>query len=270
MRREISVSLYGEVQKEVIEATLADDYGVAVTFRETTTICMERPVGSGQAVEFIGTETNPFLATVGLRVDPAGTNRAIEFRIEVELGSMPAAFFTAVEQTVMETLRQGLHGWEVSDCTVSMTHSGYWARQSHAHGTFDASMSSTAGDFRKLTPLVLVSALQQAGTRVEEPIHRFELEIPNPALGSALAALAQVRGVPLSTDVRESSYLVSGYIPAAQVHDLQLMLPGLSRGEGVLVSNFERYQQVQGSIPNRSRTDHNPLNRREYLLRVAR
>ena len=44
-RDEISVSLYGEVQKEVIQATLADDYGVAVTFRETTTICVERPVG---------------------------------------------------------------------------------------------------------------------------------------------------------------------------------------------------------------------------------
>ena len=32
------------------------------------------------------------------------------------------------------TLRQGLYGWEVPDCTVTMTHSGYWPRQSHAHG----------------------------------------------------------------------------------------------------------------------------------------
>src|SRR5581483_10580559 len=52
MRHEISVSLYGEVQKEVIEATLANDFGVGVTFRETTTIHIERLVGTGCAAEF--------------------------------------------------------------------------------------------------------------------------------------------------------------------------------------------------------------------------
>ena len=51
----------------------------------------------------------------------------------------------------------GLHGWRVTDCRVTMTHSGYWPRQSHAHATFDKSMSSTAGDFRALTPLVLLA-----------------------------------------------------------------------------------------------------------------
>ena len=49
VRQEISVSLYGEVQKEVIGATLAAEFGLDVTFRETTTICIERPVGTGSA-----------------------------------------------------------------------------------------------------------------------------------------------------------------------------------------------------------------------------
>jgi ribosomal protection tetracycline resistance protein len=131
-------------------------------------------------------------ATVGLRVDPAPVDSGVEFRLEVERGSMPPAFFTAVEQTVVETLRQGLHGWEVSDCIVTMTHSGYWARQSHSPGTFDASMSSTAGDFRNLTPLVLRTALQRARIRVHEPIHRFELEIPADTLGPTLSGVAQL------------------------------------------------------------------------------
>jgi ribosomal protection tetracycline resistance protein len=63
LRGELSVCLYGEVQKEVIEATLADEYGIAVSFRETTTICIERPAGGGAAFELIGTDSNPFLAT---------------------------------------------------------------------------------------------------------------------------------------------------------------------------------------------------------------
>ena len=68
---EISVSLYGEVQKEVIQATLAGDFGIDVAFRETTTVCIERPAGSGQAAELLGAPGNPFPATLGLRVDPA-------------------------------------------------------------------------------------------------------------------------------------------------------------------------------------------------------
>ena len=77
----------------------------------------------------------------------------------------------------------------VPDCTVTMTHSGYWPRQSSAHGVFDKSMSSTAGDFRRLTPLVLMAALRQAGTTVYEPLHRFELEFPADTLGAVLPAL---------------------------------------------------------------------------------
>ncbi len=43
-RRELLVSLYGEVQKEVIGATLAGDYGIEAEFSQTSTICIERPV----------------------------------------------------------------------------------------------------------------------------------------------------------------------------------------------------------------------------------
>src|SRR6266702_2759484 len=42
--RVLSVRLCGEVQKEVIQDTLANDYGVQVAFRDTTAICIERPV----------------------------------------------------------------------------------------------------------------------------------------------------------------------------------------------------------------------------------
>lgn len=160
MRGEVSVSLYGEVQKEVIQATLEDEFGIDVVFRETTPLCVERPVGTGAAVEFNKKDANPFLATVGLRVDAAPVGSGVSFRLEVELGSMPYAFLKAVEDTVQETLGQGVHGWQVTDCTVTMTHSGYSPRQSHAHQRFDKSMSSTGADFRGLTPLVLMDALR--------------------------------------------------------------------------------------------------------------
>ena len=269
VRGETHVSLYGEVQKEVIGATLATEHGVEATFRTTTVICRERVTGSGSAVELIGVAPNPFNATVGLRVDAAPAGSGVRFALEVELGSMPPAFFTAVEETVRATLGQGLEGWPVTDCLVTMTHSGYWPRQSHMHQKFDKSMSSTAGDFRNLTPLVLMEALRLAGTAVEEPVHRFDLEVPSDVLGQALKMLDHVRATPHETEVLGEVTRLRGEVPAECLHELQHRVPGLTSGLGDLVCSFDGYRRVVGRRPSRPRTDLDPLHRREYLLRVA-
>ena len=213
----------------------------------------------------MGEEINPFLATVGLRVEPAPVGSGVEFRLEVELGSIPLFVYKSVEEfrkatedTVRETLRQGIYGWEVTDCAVTMTHSGY------------TSPGSTARDFRLLTPLVLMSALRQAGMLVCEPIHRFHLEIPADTFGATVSTLARLRAIPQTQEARGPSYVLEGEIPAARVHELQQQLPALTRGEGVLEGAFDSYQPVRGEIPTRPRSDHNPLNRKEYLLRLAR
>ena len=266
LRGDDVVSLYGEVQKEVIEATLAEQYGIPVFFRATTTRCIERLAGCGEAYEVNKVAPNPFLATVGLRVEPAPPGAGVSFALAVEPGAMPPAFFKAVEETVRETLQQGLHGWSIPDCAVTMTRSGYSARQSHSHAVFDKSMSSTAGDFRNLTPLVLTAALRRAGTTVLEPIHAFTAEVPPDTVPAVLPVLAKLGGVPLAT----ATDRISGEIPAARVHDLVRALPGLTRGEGVLESAFDHYEPVRGPAPARARTDANPLDRKEYLLRVLR
>jgi hypothetical protein len=126
-----------------------EEFGVDVDFRGSTTICIERPVGTGEPVELIGKEPNPFLATVGLRVEPAPIGSGVDFRLAVELGSMPFAFIKTVEDTVRDTRGQGLRGREAD------------------------------------------------------------------AVGSVLPVLGRLPAVPGTPQVRGSSYLVEGDIPAA-------------------------------------------------------
>jgi ribosomal protection tetracycline resistance protein len=270
LRGELHMSLYGEVQKEVVQATLADEFGLDVRFRESTVLCVERLDGPGSAVEIMNKEPNPFLATVGLRVEPAPVGSGVSYGLDVELGSMPYAFMRAVEDTVRGTLHEGLYGWEIPDCKVTMTHSGYAPRQSHAHAIFDKSMSSTGADFRQLTPLVLMEALRRAGTTVHEPMHHFRLEIPAETFGAVLPVLSRMRAVPQAPVTKGDAYVLEGEIPAARVHGLEQQLPTLTGGEGVLECAFARYRPVVGEAPSRPRTDHDPLNRKEYLLRVVR
>jgi ribosomal protection tetracycline resistance protein len=70
--------------------------------------------------------------------------------------------------------------------------------------------------------------------------------------------------------LRGSAATLEGEVPAAHVHELQLELRAPTRGEGVLECLFDRYEPVRGAIPTRRRTDLDPLDRKGYLLRLAR
>ena len=253
---EVSLRLYGEVQKEIITETLARDFGVGVWFGPTRTVCIERPIGVGEAVEIIGTDGNPFYGTVGFRVEPGEAGGGV--RYERELGSLPPAFYRAIEETVYETLGQGVCGWEVVDCLVTLTHAGFW------------SPVSTAGDFRKLTRRVLLAALREAGTEVCEPVEALELEIPEetfaPVCGALLAARATIRD-----SVRDGSVSrVVCEMPTAELRGFEHQLPGLTHGDGGWESRFFGYVAVSGEPPVRKRMGPDPLNRAHYLAEVAR
>ena len=262
------------MQKEVIGATLANDYDLEVEFRETTPICIERPIGVGAAVELLPkarSPTTPFLAAIRLRIEPAVLGSGVRFGLDVKVGSIPThvyktveAFHEAMERTVLETLRQGIYGWEVTDCSVTMIDCDYHAPPRRWPGT-------TAYDFRLLTPLVLMGALKQAGTVVCEPIHRYHLEIPSDTFGATVSAMTRLRAFPQTQEIRGSSYyMLKGEVPAARVHELQQQLPALTRGEGLAECEFDSYQPVRSKAPTRPRTDYNPINRKEYLLHLMR
>ncbi|WP_188193720.1 elongation factor G [Nonomuraea sp. SYSU D8015] len=216
-----SVLLYGEVQKEVIGETLAREFGVEAVFEPSRPIYFERPSGTGEAVEEIRRHgPNPFMATVGLRVEPAAPGSGVGYRLEVDLGSLPHAFHRAIEESVRLALREGPHGWPVTDITVTLTRTGYDAP------------STVAADFRGRTPIVLAEALRRAGTTVYEPCHRFEAEIPLEAFSAVTGGLAALGGELDGAVRRDDTWVITGEIPAAVVHEFEQRLPGLSHGEG--------------------------------------
>jgi ribosomal protection tetracycline resistance protein len=268
-RQEIALSVYGEVQKEVIQATLANDFGIKARFNESTTICIERPIRTGEAVEILHAESNPFLATIGLRVDPAPPETGIQFHMQVDTRTVPLYVYKNAEnfkdnmdRYVRQALKEGLLGWQVTDCIVTMTRCGY----SSADGPPSTrGPLSTSADFRKLTPMVLMQALERAGTKACEPIVRASLDIPAPTQSRVMSALARLGATADAPLLRGEFSTIQAVLPAARVTDLVRQLPRLTSGEGVLESRFAGYQPVSGEPPARLRTTTNPLHRAEYL-----
>jgi ribosomal protection tetracycline resistance protein len=248
-----SLLLYGEVQREVIAATLAEAYGLDTEFLPSQLVHVERPRGVGTAAEAIG---RTFYAGVGVRVEPAGVGAGNSYRLEVELGGMPLPFHRAVEQTVAHALEQGPHGWPVVDTVVTLTYAAWWI------------VVSTAGEYRKLTPLVLAEALAAVGTGVYEPCHEFELEIPPDRLGPVTATLARL-GARIGATTPGPSWHLTGELPARTAPAFTAALPHLTGGLGTWSTRPRGDRLLTGTPPCRPRTDGNPYNRTEYLRHLS-
>ncbi|EJS69706.1 MULTISPECIES: elongation factor G [Bacillus] len=258
IHNKLYIRLFGEVQKEVIETTLFEKYNLQVTFSNTRVVCIEKPIGVGNSVEVMGEKANPFYATIGFKIERGELNSGITYKLGVELGSLPLAFHKAIEDTVFQTLKQGLYGWEVTDIIVTLTHTGY------------ASPVTTASDFRNLTPLVLMDALKQAETCVYEPVNAFELTVPERAISTAMYKLAAIPATFSEPIFNNDSYHLTGSLPVAKTDNFKRMLHSFTEGEGIFTTKSSGYKELKAPFPTRKRVDYNPLNRKDYLLHVLR
>ena len=251
----LSVSLYGRVQQEVIAETLARDYGVEVEFADATVVHVERPARSGESVEVLNTDTNPYHATVGLRIDPGPAGSGLRFRAAVHAHDVPLylyktheAFRHVIEQHVRQALVAGLRGWQVTDAVVTLTRIGYsnWDGPPSTRGPL-----STAVDYRKLTPIVVRQALRRAGTVVCEPLVEVRVEAPTATAGALQRELGRLGASTKGAWSTESFTTLEVVMAAARFHELQRQLPDLTGGEGVAEPRFSGYQPVRGRPPSR-------------------
>ena len=76
-------------------------------------------------------------------------------------------------------------------------------------------MSSVAADFRNLAPVVVAAALAKAGTRVCQPIERFELDLPDEAFGRSRRCSAGSGRSTLDTAAAGGYTRLVGHLPSA-------------------------------------------------------
>ncbi len=250
---EAAVSLHGEVQKEVIAALLRG----AVRRARPLPRAPPWSASSGSSGPALRRSTgsrsrgNPYLAGIGLRVEAAPVGHGVEFSPGIERGNLPPAFVAATEEGVRAALRQGLHGWAVTDCVVTMTESQYCPRQSRPHQKFDKSISSVAADFRHLAPVVLTAALAPgrhprlpAGRPVRARPARRGATAPVAALLGRLGARPRSRRRPAGLHPARRPPAV-GAVP-----DVAARLPDLTSGEGVLVTRLDHHAPVTDAPPS--------------------
>ena len=231
------MSIYGEVQKEVLATRLETEYGVAAEFLPTRTVHVERVAGVGEGYA----ETAMGNAQLGLRLSPAPVGTGLDYALGegVERGYLLPSFHVAVEEAIDRELAEGLHGWRLTDLTVRMS-----------HGRFSAPTPS-AGEYRPLVHLAFREALATAGTTVCAPVSSIELVVPAESLTAVLSMLVGYGASPEPVEVGPSRCLVAGTMPTSEVGVFERRLPDLTSGRGVLLTQPAGHVPVVGTPPSR-------------------
>ena len=206
------------------------------------------------------------MATLGLRIEPAPFGSGIAFRAEVEPRLIPLflfktgeAFTTQMEVYVREALAEGLAGWQVTDCIVTMTDCGY------------AAPNTSAADYRRLTQLVLMTALgasRHVGLRAALGPRPRDADVDRPwrPVGARAARRTGHRAV--LGERADAGRRRSCRSPASG--RCSTSCPGLSMGEGILESRPGGYQPIGTDPPRRERSTPSPLDRDAWLASLAR
>ncbi|MCD2345883.1 TetM/TetW/TetO/TetS family tetracycline resistance ribosomal protection protein [Clostridium guangxiense] len=254
-QKDIYLNFFGEVQMEVVKAILESNYNIKVKFEKALTIYKETLEKIGTAVTHIFEAENPFYAGIGIKVEPLKRGEGIKYVSEVTTGYLPKTFQNGVEDGVYDALEQGLYGWELTDIKVTLI-----------HGVFDSVMSTPA-EFRNLAPMVLMEAINNAKTKLLEPLYEFELKISGEVCGRAILDLTRLRAkfdnpIQLNKDI-----LIQGLIPVNTSRDYNLEVASYTEGKGMFVTKFYGFHEIPFKL-GKTRENHkiDPLNKKMYIM----
>ncbi|MEE3922736.1 hypothetical protein V2I01_43275 [Micromonospora sp. BRA006-A] len=204
---EAVIRLHGEVQKEVLAALMEDRYGVRVRFSGTLTACIERVAGTGTAEERV--------RNAATRTWPGWGWASRPHRPGTASGSGP----DRAGRLPRRSSRPPRRAYGRAAAGPARL-AGHRLHRHHDGVPLPAPAEPPAPEVRQVdldgggglpqpAPVVVAAALRQAGTRVCQPIERFDVNLRH-AVETALALLGRLGAVVHDTAVAGGYPEVSG------------------------------------------------------------
>ncbi|MDT2833578.1 GTP-binding protein [Vagococcus carniphilus] len=230
---EISVNIFGRVQKEYVEESLRRRYDFTtlslslpkVVYKE---VVKEKGYGTIEVDEAL----NPYWATMALSIE-ANDDQGIRFNSLVTTGYLKQSFQHAIETSVKESIKTGLYDYELINATITLTDAEFF------------SPVSTPSEFRQLTPYALYKALLNAGTFIVEPVLEIYLITDKQYLGKAISELSKLEAAILQVNETNSEVEVKARLAQSDYLVFEEKLNDLFKGQAYLKEKVIDYQKVQ-------------------------
>lgn len=253
-KRELYLKITGRIQLEILEERLLERYGLTVRFSAPSVIYKETPSAIGEGIE-VYTMPKPCWAVVKLRMEPLPRGSGMVYESVIKEKELPYRYQHHVETSVRDTLRQGIHGWEVTDLKVTLI--GGQHHSIHTHPL----------DFFVATPVAVLRTLTNCGSTLLEPLVQVRMTAGEEVLGRVIGDVLAMRGSFDSPVITGSTFTLEAILPVSSSLDYPVTFRSLTGGKGGYSSRFYGYRECPlelGATTPRRGID--PLDRAKWIL----
>ena len=228
-KKEITISLMGEVQTEVLKHLIKERYNVDIGFGEGHTLYKETIADTVYGVGHF--EPLRHYAEVELRLEPAERGSGLSFASEVSEDELSLNYQRLILSHLEEKEYKGvLTGSPITDMKITLV-----AGRAHLKHT-------EGGDFRQATYRAVRQGLMQACSVLLEPVYEFKLEVPEEAIGRAMTDIGKMNGSFSSPENISGKAVLIGKVPVSEVKNYALELRAYTKGEGILTLTPSDYE----------------------------
>jgi elongation factor G len=237
----IELSGMGELHLEVAIERLSRDYGVRVGMGRPRVAYRESLAGSASATEDFDRDLGGerAKAVVSLRVEPSEAGSGFAFGVEPSLRVLPL-LYEAARRGAEAALSIGPEaGFPLESVQVTLERLTLPGGQSSRPDKLALRAVEIAAS------LAAGAALRKAGTKVLEPVMRLDIEVPDPFLGAAAAAITGRGGRIESIDSGpDEGRVISGAAPLRCLFGFASELRSCTEGRGEYAARFARFEPV--------------------------
>jgi len=226
--REISLSLMGEVQGEIVKRILSERFGIEPEFGEGKIAYRET---IAEPVEGAGHfEPLRHYAEVHLRLEPLPRGSGLEFASECSLDQLGRNWQRLILTHLKERIHKGtLTCSPITDMRIVLT-----AGRAHLKHT-------EGGDFRQATYRAVRQGLRYAESILLEPYYSFRLEIPAVNTGRALTDLDKMGATVSPPETDGENSVLTGRAPVSALRSYHTDVAAYSKGLGRLFTEADGY-----------------------------
>lgn len=233
---DIKIWVFGPLQMEVIEDMLKNRFGINICNTQLEIVYKEHPLKAGYCSIRIGDLTNPYNAGAVFRIEPLPLGSGFQYENLVSYGYLEKPFQNAVMDGIKIGLRQGINGHEVIDVKVTFLEADY------------DSVLGTPADFRKLIPIIIHNALEDAGVELLEPWQNFSVVVPKQWDKVVLKDICKMKARILEYYYGKNE---TGFIGKAVLRDIvnyESVLNTFTSGKGVFTQDFYKFLPMKESV----------------------
>jgi elongation factor G len=229
----------GEMHLRVATERLADRFAVPVMTRPPTVGYREtirKPISvRGRHKKQSGGHGQ--FGDVVLEIKPLPRGAGFQFEDRITGGVVPRNYIPAVEEGVLDGLKQGPLGFPVVDVHVALVDGSYH------------SVDSSDQAFRTAGRIGIAEGLPQCQPVLLEPIHEVEIVCPTDATAKINAILSGRRGQILGFDTRDGWIgwdAVKAQMPESEIGDLIIEVRSATAGVGSFRFKFDHMAELTG------------------------